>query len=155
MITSRKVDNKGFTLVEIMIAMFILTVGIMGVTGMFITTIKANKFARNTTVANRLAQNLMEQIKTQVVSSAINTMCSTPGWVSCSTNPGPPPTVTGTFRQTTPTVGTTALNTIIYNVTLVHTVNSPIAGLDTISIRIGWNDSYGSHTTKVVTYIGQ
>lgn len=150
MITSRKVNNKGFTLVEIMIAMFILTVGIMGVTGMFITTIKANKFARNTTVANRLAQNLMEQIKTQVVQSALNDMCPAAGWLTCTKTAN---TVSGTYQESSISSILGEMNNVIYTVTVVQTISSPIAGLDTVTVSLTWRDAYGSHTTRVMTYI--
>lgn len=142
--------DAGFTLVEIMVALFILSVGIMGVTGMFITTIKANAFARNTTVANRLAQNLIEMVKTGSVSTGINTMCSTgTGITNCV------PTTdknVGVFRQTT-SLGN--LNLVTYNITMEQARNSPIATLDTVTVTVSWSDSYGPHTTRVITYIEQ
>lgn len=157
MTASRKINNKGFTLVEIMIAMFILTIGIMGVTGMFLTSIKANSFARNTTVANRLAQNIMEQIKTQVVQSALNDMCPdispADGWLTCvkTTN-----TASGTYQESSISALLGGeMNTAVYTVTAVQTIDSPIAGLDTVTVTISWQDGYGPHTTRVVTYIEQ
>lgn len=155
-----KLDSKGFTLVEIMIAMFILTIGIMGVTGMFLTTIKGNAFARNTSIANRLAQNIMEQMKTQAVESALNDLCTDPPgtpppdppWLTCDKTVAN--TVTGKYQDSSIDMALGGdMNTTIYNVSVIQTPDSPISGVDTVSLTITWQDGYGSHTTRVVTLI--
>lgn len=147
-----KLDSKGFTLVEIMIAMFILTIGIIGVTGMFLTTIKGNAFARNTSIANRLAQNIMEQMKTQAIGSAMNDLCPNPGWLTC--NKATANTVTGTYQDSSIDNELGAgMNAEIYTVSVIQTPDSPISGVDTVSLTITWQDGYGSHTTRVVTLI--
>lgn len=152
-------DDSGFTLVEILIATFILTVGILGVTGMFITAIKANQLGRSNTVGTRLAQNLMEQAKTQTstvfgtftsgtgISSAINTVTvgTAPNIISRTRG--------GIFRQSL----SGNLNMINYSAILQQNVNfknnSAFTGLDTWTVRVKWIDTYGRHETKLITYI--
>lgn len=155
-------DKAGFTLIEILIATFILTVGILGVTGMFITAIKANQLGRSVTAANRLAQNLMEQVKTQTFGNAVADMCTNTGIMNCSTTisgttqtcgaPAPGNTLTrsrtGDFQQ-----ATTGLNKITYHVKLQDVQDSPDCGLCTTTVKVAWGDTYGNHTTTVVTYI--
>ena len=55
--------QKGFTLVEILIAIFILAVGILGVIGVTTTVINGNSFSKRVTTATILAQEKMEELK--------------------------------------------------------------------------------------------
>ncbi|MCK4533917.1 MAG: prepilin-type N-terminal cleavage/methylation domain-containing protein [Syntrophobacterales bacterium] len=60
----RKFSNdKGFTLIEIMIAMFILVIGLLGVAGVAVTVINGNAFSKEITTATTLAQDKMEELK--------------------------------------------------------------------------------------------
>ena len=56
-------DNRnGFTLIEIMIAMVVLAIGILGVAKMQLSAIKGNSYASGLTEASTLAQNKMEEL---------------------------------------------------------------------------------------------
>ena len=57
--------NKGFTLIELIIAIFILSVGILGVLGMFPLGIQVAKSSEMATVATQLAQAKTEEIISQ------------------------------------------------------------------------------------------
>jgi type IV pilus assembly protein PilV len=59
----QKMKQKGFSLVEVLIALVILAVGLLGVTGMQITAIRGNHFSGNLTQATVLAQNKLEELK--------------------------------------------------------------------------------------------
>ena len=60
----RKFSNdKGFTLIEVMIAIFILVVGLLGVAGVAVTVINGNAFSKEITTATTLAQDKMEELK--------------------------------------------------------------------------------------------
>jgi prepilin-type N-terminal cleavage/methylation domain-containing protein len=56
-------NDKGFTLIEVMIAMFVLVVGLLGVAGVATTVINGNTFSREITTATTLAQDKMEELK--------------------------------------------------------------------------------------------
>lgn len=56
--------NSGFTLVELLIAISILSVGLLGIAGLAGTSIKASGSSQNATQANNLAQDRMESLQT-------------------------------------------------------------------------------------------
>jgi len=56
-------DNHGFTLIEIIIAIFILVVALMGLAGVASTVINGNSFSKEITTATTLAQEKIEELK--------------------------------------------------------------------------------------------
>lgn len=57
-----KNNNQGFTLVEILIAMAIFSIGILAVTAMQITAINSNASARKITDVTTLAEDRLERL---------------------------------------------------------------------------------------------
>lgn len=55
-------NQKGFTLIEVMIAIFILSVGLLAVASMQVSAIRGNHFSDNVTVALALAEEGMEDL---------------------------------------------------------------------------------------------
>ncbi|MBN2255859.1 MAG: prepilin-type N-terminal cleavage/methylation domain-containing protein [Deltaproteobacteria bacterium] len=55
--------NKGFTLIEVMIALFILSVGLLAVATMQISAIRGNRMGNDITQATFLAEDTLEQLK--------------------------------------------------------------------------------------------
>jgi type IV pilus assembly protein PilV len=55
-------DSRGFTLIELMIALFIFAIGILAVASMQGEAIKGNSFSDLMTVANSLAETRMEEL---------------------------------------------------------------------------------------------
>ncbi|MDM8515505.1 prepilin-type N-terminal cleavage/methylation domain-containing protein [Desulfobacterales bacterium HSG16] len=62
--------SKGFTLIEVLIAMFILTVGMLAMAGQLANTIVNNDLAKKRSVATNLAQDKMEEIQNAGFSDA-------------------------------------------------------------------------------------
>ena len=56
-------DRGGFTLVEIMIAVFILTVALIGLISVTVMVINGNDFSRRMTTATTLAKDKMEELQ--------------------------------------------------------------------------------------------
>ena len=56
-------DNNGFTLIEVMIAMVVLLVGMLGVMGMQYYAVAGNSVSRELRIATNLTQEVVEQIK--------------------------------------------------------------------------------------------
>jgi prepilin-type N-terminal cleavage/methylation domain-containing protein len=59
----RKTKNNGFTLIEILISLVLLTVGIISITSAFSTGISASGDSQNVATALNIAQKKMEAIK--------------------------------------------------------------------------------------------
>jgi type IV pilus assembly protein PilV len=59
----RKVNRKGFTLLEVMIAIFVATIGILSLSLMQTSAIKGNCAGNEGTMATFLAQDMLERIK--------------------------------------------------------------------------------------------
>ncbi len=60
----KMLEEKGFTLIEILIAMTIFAIGILALAAMQITAIKGNSSAREMTEASNVAQSKMEELIT-------------------------------------------------------------------------------------------
>ena len=56
-------NNSGFTLMEVLVAMVILTVGLLGVAALIAGIINSNKLSNRISTATVLAQDKMEDIK--------------------------------------------------------------------------------------------
>jgi type IV pilus modification protein PilV len=55
--------RQGFTLVEVMVALGVMTIGAMALIGMQAQTSRANTRARDMTIATQIAQNVIERLK--------------------------------------------------------------------------------------------
>ena len=55
-------DRKGFSLIELLVAIAVLSVGLLAVAGLQGTAMKANFFANRMSVAASLAQGVMEDV---------------------------------------------------------------------------------------------
>ncbi|MFQ5950431.1 MAG: type IV pilus modification protein PilV [Nitrospiria bacterium] len=56
-------NKNGFSLIEVMIAMIVLSVGLLALVGMFETGMKSLQVGNKRTVASQLAQNKMEALR--------------------------------------------------------------------------------------------
>ena len=56
-------ENKGFTLMEVLIAILVLSVALLALAGLQIISIQGNSFGNHMTEAMTLAKDLMEQMK--------------------------------------------------------------------------------------------
>lgn len=62
-------DADGFTIVEFVVALVILLIGILGVSGMLITVMQANRGASNRTRADQLLSEKVEEFHSVAFSS--------------------------------------------------------------------------------------
>jgi prepilin-type N-terminal cleavage/methylation domain-containing protein len=62
-------QNKGFTLIELFVALVILAAGLIALTQMGVTTISANQGSSAESIATRLAQNKIDDLKKETYAS--------------------------------------------------------------------------------------
>jgi len=114
-------DNQsGFTLLEVLIAISILTVGLLGVAQMQIMGIKGNYFSGNTTAALTLAEEKMEDLLGKSYTDAELTNGNHPD----ANNP---------IDETGQAGG-------IYSRMWIVTDNTPITGTKTATVSVSWDN---------------
>ena len=59
----RQSGNKGFTLIEVLIVIVILSIGLLGMASLTVGVIKGNSHSKHSTTATVLAQEKIEDIK--------------------------------------------------------------------------------------------
>ena len=59
----KPIGNRGFTLIEILIAVFLLVTALLGVMSTTVIVIKSNSLSKEVTTATTLAKDKMEQLK--------------------------------------------------------------------------------------------
>lgn len=68
-----QVEQNGFTLIEVMIAVFIFSMGLLAVNTTTVMVIKTNNMGKNMTTAVNLAQNKLDDLKIMTYSSISDT----------------------------------------------------------------------------------
>ncbi|MEA1867989.1 MAG: prepilin-type N-terminal cleavage/methylation domain-containing protein [Thermodesulfobacteriota bacterium] len=131
MIDMKKNNEKGFILIEILIAITVFAVGILAVGSMQITAIKGNSFAKELTKASILAQDRMEKLISLTYADELNNETNDNG-------------VSG-LDDTDTTADHKDTNNPVdgkYNICWNIAKNSPINNTETIKVIITW--TYGN-----------
>ena len=124
-------NAKGFSLVEILIALTIFSIGIMAVAAMQITAMKGN--ALSTSLTQGLRAFTQEKVEELLISSYTDSDLS-------DTNPsGPTPhgPVTGN------------LGGVSYTTSWTVEEDSPYNGCKTVVVSTSWSDHSGTHTIRI------
>lgn len=112
-----ELKQKGFTLIEVVIGLVILSVGLLGVAGMQITAVKGNYFSKNLTQASYIGQDRLELLKNLPIASL------DPGAYTES-----PVTISGQVFNRSYTVAANGnLRTITYTVSWFDGVNHTVS----------------------------
>jgi len=99
--------NEGFTLIEVMIAVFLLTAALLAAAALTTTVIKGNVFSQKLTTATTLAKDKIEDLKVTPFASLTG---GTDAWNASGT-------ASGSYYTRTWTVTGTDPKTIIVTVT--------------------------------------
>lgn len=124
--------EEGYTLIEALVAIFILTVALLGLAGGATSVMRANQMSYLNTVATSLAQDKLEELKAMTVSALPN--CPTYTTPNCSDSPS----YSGaTFSQSWRIIP-----------------DSPVAGVNQIDVKVDWTD-YISHSFTISSSVIQ
>jgi type IV pilus assembly protein PilV len=119
-------DTDGFTLIELMITLAVLSIGLLALASMQVSAVKANALAKRLTLATALAEARMEEIK---------------GLPFASVQSESPTTVTAANMSFTREVTVTA--------------NSPVANAMTVQVAVRWTDGGQTKTVPLTTILFQ
>jgi type IV pilus assembly protein PilV len=109
-------SRDGFTLIEVLIAMLILSVGLLGTAGLTAGIIRGDFFSKNITSATVIAQTQLEAVQ----------------------NTGYTNTNTTNFPSSAASVSMGGVN---FSRTTTITDNSPATNMKTISVTVTWNEA--------------
>ena len=122
-------NEKGFTLLEVLIAILILSVGLLGMASLTVAIIHGNKFSNDMTTATTLAQDKMEDIRR----------------LGYSGMPATTTTDTENYNSIT--------DYAAYKRVTVTTVDSPAVGMKTITVTAYWDSD--DHSVELKTILAQ
>ena len=109
-------SRNGFTLIEVLIAMVILSVGLLGTAGLTTGIIRGNFFSKNITSATVIAQTQLEAVQNS-------------GYTNANTT---------NFPSSAASVSIGGVN---FSRTTTITDNSPATNMKTISVSVTWNEA--------------
>ena len=124
---AKKRGQAGFTLIEVLVAMIILAIGILGLAPMLVISMQGNQFSREVSEAAYLAQDRIEQLKNQGLISPIP-------FTETSYN------LNGDYDR----------SVVVDDQTMDNTIP---AGVYRMTVTISWVDKEGkNHSTSYVSY---
>jgi type IV pilus assembly protein PilV len=118
--------EDGFTLIEIMITLVILSIGLTALAGLQVSAIKGNTFSKRMTAAVSIANEKLEQMKDTDYANILS---------ESSTQ------ITRSNMRFTRQVTVTN--------------NSPLANTKTVNVTVTWSDGSNSHSVPITTIISQ
>ena len=152
MIKSQLSNEKGFTLLEILIAITILSVGLLALAEMTVYVIRSNTVGNKITKATVLAQDKLEKLKNLSYTNAqLDDTDSNTADVSTNIHSN---TALFTSPDHTDTCNSSCSVTISQTPQRVWNVaaNTPASGMKTVTVIVGWNDSI-NHFVALSTII--
>jgi prepilin-type N-terminal cleavage/methylation domain-containing protein len=117
--------NTGFTLVESMLTLAIISVSLLALAGLQITALRGNALSRRITIAASIAEQRIEQLKN---TSYANVQAEDATQVTASD---------------------------LHFTRQVIVTNGPLPNTKSISVLVSWQDQSKTHTLPIATIIGQ
>jgi len=124
-------DSKGFSMLEVLIAICLLTVAIMGLATLQSRGIRGNDLGNRTTQAIALAQDRLEQL------------------INSGSGTNYPLTPTASTPDPNNPIDETGSGGGIFTRVWQIQDNTPVNGSQTIPATVTWNDIIGQHTGSV------
>lgn len=147
----------GFTLMEVMVSLVILSVGLFGLASQTVSVIKANSLSDKITQATVLAEDKLEELKRLgYTHTQLNDTTSSNNPPGVSTDPQTNPSffTNPDHSDTNPTgeTGTVTLTSALKRVWNVAN-NTPAAGMKTITVIVGWQTANKSGVAAKSHYV--
>ncbi len=153
-------EEKGFTMLEVLLAMTILAIGVLSVAGLAGTAVRSSGYSRALTQANNVAQEKIERLQgvsylnleSSDTTTSLTDLRRTCTQTDTSINR---PVYSCVPVTTAVTLGNSTFNWS-YTVTIVDlngngTASSTSDGLKRVDVVVSWTDPLW-HSTKSVTY---
>ncbi len=151
--------EKGFTIIEVLLGVSIFSIGLLGITALLISSVKASSFSGQLTEASVLASNKIEELQNLTYGHAqlldtdgdadagLNDNCNITIDGAC---PGPaadtsPADFCDGCATATDGVGKNDIFRVYWN----NSVNSPVPNSTTIKVIVEWREK--NNTTGLVT----
>ena len=126
--------SAGFTLIEVLVAMSIFAIAVLGLAVGATTVMRANQTGLYSTIATNQAQDKLEELKAMTVASLPSCPPPYPGTSSCS--------------------DTKTSSGVTFTRDWQIQSNSPVTGVNRIDVQVTWTD-YTSHTTTISSAVKQ
>lgn len=133
--------ENGFTLVEVLIAIVILSLGMLSLASLMPTTIKSANYGKNTTMAANLAQQKIEDLDRVASSNFDNVVDSVAG-----SDP-----VNGVNPDQVEDYGSIAGYTLFRRETYVTNGAGPTVNIKDVAVRVLWREGLTTHQTLLRT----
>jgi len=145
--TGRVTGIRGMTLLEVMIAMVILAVGLLGISGMQVAAIRGNSSGFKSTIAVSLADDRIAQLE-DLGSTAVGfaDLQLSIGTHDAGSIPAEDALIVGNMQYDRS-----------YTVTAYQPSTdpaNPIAGLRMVTYTVSWNENNRPHSATLTTWIG-
>lgn len=144
--------KEGFTLIEMMIAAAVFSIGMLGILKLLHISIVGNRYAKDMSAANAILQEQMEMVTREPFNSVVN---GTAGGSAQFFDNGTNGDATANDDIYTRQI---AMNNITFTVTLAEQADAPRAGMDTVTGTVSWTDMGGKGTatqqkTRTLTFV--
>jgi prepilin-type N-terminal cleavage/methylation domain-containing protein len=124
--TGNSARDAGFTLVELLVAASVASIGFLGLAALHANSIRTTAVGRNITAATALAQEEIEIMRRTAASSLVNL---------ASQN--------------------VVVGHVTYARSAAVVAVGPGGTARQVTVNVGWNDQFGAHTFALVSVIGQ
>ncbi len=136
--------EEGFTLIEVMISIVILSVALITLSGLMTSTIRSTDYGRRATEAANLARETIESIERTAALNFDSVVDSV-----AASDP-----LAGVNPDQVEDFGTIAGHASFRRETYITNSALPVNAKD-IAVKVVWNDAVGSHNTIFRTYIAR